>query len=70
MPFCETNPAFFQDFFYATLIACGTCGGNVWKILVGSFWKTNPVLEGKRGLKTRIWANRTHFQIEDNGGAM
>src|SRR5689334_10453766 len=42
MCFCETNPPFSEDFFDATFIERETCVGNVRRISVGSFSKTNP----------------------------
>jgi hypothetical protein len=40
--FCETNPPFFKDFFDVTAHAHVSYDGNVRRISVGSFWKTNP----------------------------
>ena len=52
MPFCETNPPFLDGIFGVIINGYGSCAGNLPKKSVGSFWKTNPILEPKVGVFT------------------
>ena len=54
VPFYQTNPPFFRDFFDATATTRGACGGNTRRISVGSSWKTNPPGGGFRGVFGRL----------------
>jgi hypothetical protein len=50
MPFYQTNPPFFRDFFDANGFEYAGCGGNLREKSVGSFWKTNPPGRGFEGV--------------------
>src|ERR1017187_4929 len=58
MPFYQTNPPFCGWICDAMDFARGGYGEELWRISVGSFWKTNPPAGGNKVVNTRFQADK------------